>query len=77
MNKLDFEILCKNEVIKQAPLTKVAEALLSMEHAEAMAGFAFHNDEMEEYVESWLIADLDSNGNDPAWKNYLESLAKR
>lgn len=76
MTRIEFEILCKNEVIKQAPLTKVAQALMTMEYAEGMAGFAFSYDEMEEYVESWLIADLDSNGNDPAWKSFLESLAK-
>lgn len=77
MRKYDFEMLSKNEVIKHAPMVKVAEALLSMEVVEGRTGQTMTFDELEEFVEGWLVADLDSNGNDPAWKNYLESLAKR
>ncbi len=75
MNKMDFQVLVKNDVIKFAPMVKVAEALEDLSKHEKIQNVKFDFDEMENFVESWLIADLDSNFDNPAWKHFCREMS--
>lgn len=76
MKRMDMLIASKNETIKICPIVKVAQAYTSMMNTEQKQGYEFSFDEMEEYLESWLLADYERTSEDECWKVTNWAIAK-
>ena len=71
MTRHELSVFANHPTLKFMPIMKIAEALVSAYELEKNWDEIMTFDELVDYVESWIISDIDSYPQHPAYKKII------